>query len=52
MEFKRYDNSNYRKYRDASPFGVSDFSLDEVVNGIYSFLLKNQIITNETNLNE
>lgn len=52
MEFKRYDNSNYRKYRDASPFGVSDFSLDEVVNGIYSFLLKNQIIIKETNLNE
>jgi thioester reductase-like protein len=44
MEFKRYDNSNYRKYRDASPNGIPDFSLDEVVNGIYSFLVNNQII--------
>ena len=44
MEFKRYDNSNYRKFRDSSPFGVSDFSLDEVVNGIYRFLVNNQII--------
>ncbi|MFM7668021.1 MAG: thioester reductase domain-containing protein [Bacteroidota bacterium] len=49
MEFKRYDNSNYRKYRDASPNGIPDFSLDEVVNGIYSFLVNNQIIKEELN---
>lgn len=44
MEFKRYDNSNYKKFRDASPFGIADYSLEEVVGGIYSFLVNNDIL--------
>ena len=44
MEFKRYDNSNYRKFRDQSKYGIPDYSLDEVVNGIYRFLINKNII--------
>ncbi len=44
MEFKRYDNSNYVKYRDLSPWGKEDPSLEEVVGGIHKFMDKNEII--------
>lgn len=48
MEFKRYDNSNYMKYRQLSKFGKEDHSLEEVVNGIFQFLLNQNIITSES----
>lgn len=44
MEFKRYDNSNYRKFRSLSPWGKEDQSLDEVVKGIYLFMKNNHEI--------
>ena len=45
MEFKKYDNSNYMKFRDKSPWGIPDPSLKEVVNGIYQFMLHNNEIS-------
>jgi thioester reductase-like protein len=44
MEFKRYDNSNYTKYRDLSPIGIQDESFQDVVEGIYKFIKKHQLI--------
>lgn len=41
MEFKRYDNSNYRKFRGLSPWGKEDQSLEEVVKGIFLFMKNN-----------
>jgi thioester reductase-like protein len=38
MEFKRYDNSNYRHARDATPFGLVDPSLKDTVLGILRFM--------------
>jgi thioester reductase-like protein len=38
MEFKLYDNNNYRKYRDLSPFGKKDKPLTDVVAGIVRFM--------------
>ena len=51
MEFKRYDNSNYQKFREQSPFGIEDHSLEEVVNGIYQFMTNNHIVESEKNEN-
>ncbi len=47
MEFKRYDNSNYQKFRELSPFGKEDDTLEAVVNGIYQFMKSNNIIESE-----
>lgn len=44
MEFKRYDNSHYVKYRNQSPWGIPDAPLDEVVLGIYRFMKHQNII--------
>ena len=44
MEFKRFDNGNYLKYRNLSPWGKEDYSLEEVVGGIYKFMDKNNLI--------
>jgi len=44
MEFKRYDNSNYRRFRDASGFGRADPPLHDVVLGILRFMRKNGLI--------
>jgi len=38
MEFKRYDNTNYGKYRDLSAWGKKDQPLEDVVLGIYRFM--------------
>lgn len=38
MEFKRYDNSNYRRARARAPFARADPSLEETVAGILRFL--------------
>ena len=52
MEFKRYDNSNYQKFRKLSPFGKEDDTLEAVVNGIYQFMTNNHIIESEKSENE
>ena len=44
MEFKRYNNSNYWKYRDLSTWGRKDPPLEDVVLGIYSFMESRGII--------
>jgi thioester reductase-like protein len=47
MEFKRYDNSNYRKFRSLSPWGKEDPPLEEVVKGIFQFMKNNNLITSD-----
>jgi len=44
MEFKRYDNRNYRHVRDASAFGKADPPLHDVVLGILRFLRKHNLV--------
>ena len=45
MEFKLYSNANYRTFRMASKHGISDPSLEEVVRGILTFMLKHHIVS-------
>ena len=45
MEFKRYENSDYQKARDASKWGVPDPSLEETVSGILKFMHRKGIIS-------
>jgi thioester reductase-like protein len=47
MEFKLYDNTNFRNGRNASPYGLQDPSLEETVRGILLFLKKHNIINVE-----
>ena len=44
MEFKRYDNSNYRHLRDASVFGKADPPLHDVVLGMLRFMRKHGLV--------
>jgi nucleoside-diphosphate-sugar epimerase len=44
MEFKRYDNSNYRRFRDASACGQPDPPLHDVVLGILRFIRKHDLV--------
>jgi hypothetical protein len=44
MEFKRYDNSNYRKFRDESVFGKPDPPLHDVVLGMLRFMRKHGLV--------
>lgn len=44
MEFKRYDNRNYRHSRDASVSGKADPPLRDVVLGILRFMRKHHLI--------
>jgi len=44
MEFKLYDSTNFKTWRDASPHGKPDPSLEETVRGILLFLKKNDIV--------
>lgn len=44
MEFKRYDNSNYRRARDSAPLGVPDPSLEQTVLGILRFLQRTNLV--------
>ncbi len=44
MEFKRYDNHNYQKFRNATPMGLPDPSLEETVGGIIRFLERNKAL--------
>lgn len=44
MEFKRYDNGNYRKFRSMSAHGKEDPPLEEVVKGIFLFMQHNREI--------
>ena len=45
MEFKRYDNGNYRRVRDASAFGKADPPLSDVVLGILRFMRKHGLVS-------
>lgn len=44
MEFKLYDNTNYQAFRDKSPLGIKDPSIDQVVDGIYIFMKKEKLL--------
>lgn len=44
MEFKRYDNRNYRRFRDESAFGRPDPPLSDVVLGILLFLRRHALV--------
>jgi hypothetical protein len=44
MEFKRYDNSNYRRFRDASASGRADPPLHDVVLGIVRFMRRHGLV--------
>ncbi len=44
MEFKRYDNRNYRQLRDASIFGKADPPLHDVVLGMLRFMRKHGLV--------
>lgn len=44
MEFKRYDNRNYRQVRDASVFGKADPPLHDVVLGMLRFMRKHDLL--------
>jgi len=44
MEFKRYDNTNYRKYCNQSAWSKSDPSLESVVSGILRFMKSQNLV--------
>ena len=44
MEFKRYDNGQYRKFRDASDCGKADPPLRDVVLGMLRFMRKQRLV--------
>jgi thioester reductase-like protein len=46
MEFKRYENSNYRHFRDTSLGGRADPPLHDVVLGILLFMRKHHLLGN------
>ena len=45
MQYKCFDNRNYRTFRDMSPSGRKDLPLDDVVMGIYRFMHGRGIIS-------
>ncbi len=47
MEYKLYDNSCYRSARDQAPFGLQDPPLENVVEGIISFLKRRNLLPND-----
>ena len=47
MQFKRYDNGNYQRFRDMSPWGRTDLPLEDVVLGIYRFMRNRDIINGQ-----
>ena len=44
MEFKRYDNTNYRRARNATNWGQADSSLNDTVTGILRFMDRKGIL--------
>ncbi|MEZ6188711.1 MAG: thioester reductase domain-containing protein [Planctomycetota bacterium] len=44
MEFKRYDNAAYRRFRDRSPEGLADPPLEDVVGGLWRFMKRRGLI--------
>ena len=44
MEFKGYDNRNYRAARARAPFAREDPPLEEVVDGILRFMARNDLV--------
>ena len=47
MEFKRYDSSGQQKWRDASPRGLPDPSLEDTVCGILRFMQRKGIVATQ-----
>jgi thioester reductase-like protein len=47
MEFKLYSNANYRTFRMASEQGIQDPSLEQVVQGILTFMLNHHIVSTD-----
>jgi thioester reductase-like protein len=45
MEFKRYDNAQYRRFRDASRHGRADPPLTDVVQGILRYMRRKAIVS-------
>jgi len=45
MEFKRYDNTEYQKARNAATWGVPEPTLEETVSGILKFMHRKGIIS-------
>ena len=44
MEFKRYDSTKYQEFRNKSPYGQPDPSLEDTVRGLLLFMKKHGII--------
>lgn len=44
MEFKRYDNANYRRFRDTAAHGRPDAPLEDVVLGLWRFMLRHKLV--------
>jgi thioester reductase-like protein len=44
MEFKRYDNSVYRRFRERAPSGRADPALQDVVEGILRFFHRTKVV--------
>jgi thioester reductase-like protein len=44
MEFKRYDNSGYRRFRELTPRAQADPPLHEVVHGILRFMRRHRLV--------
>ncbi|MEL6345773.1 MAG: fatty acyl-AMP ligase [Myxococcota bacterium] len=45
MEFKRYDNAQYRRFRDRSSNGRADPPLEDVVRGLLRFMRRHDLLT-------
>jgi hypothetical protein len=43
MEFKRYDNTSYQTFRNATPRGLRDPSLEDTVEAMLTFIERNCI---------
>ncbi len=44
MEFKLYDNSNYRKAKDEAPAALQDISLEDTVKGMLQLMINKDIV--------
>ena len=44
MEFKRYDNSGYRRFRELAPDAQPDPSLHDVVHGMLRFMRRHRLV--------
>jgi hypothetical protein len=44
MEFKLYDNRNYRKAKDEAPAALQDISLVDTVKGMLQLMINKDIV--------